>query len=519
MTRSVPSSVTNERESTIRSPGSRIPNRESVADEVLQRARCHRARCPHVVRHQPGERPLEPVGRSGGSNIGHAFDPVTKQPDVARRQRHQHVSDRGLLDRVEAPDRTEVDEPESVLVDDEHVAGVGVGVEEAVAQDLLEEAAHEPATQLGAVEVGAVEVLGVGQREADEPLLHQQSPAAQAGIHLRDPDRVALAEQRRHLGHRLGLAPEVELGAQPLRELVEQLAGTESLPDCRPALREVREECERSEIALHDRLDARPLHLDHDLLAGVQPRAVGLAHGRRGQRLPVELREHGLDLAADLGLDGRLDQLDGLGGHPILQLGELRTDLGREQVHPCRGDLAQLDVDAAGLLQHATKPRAGAFGRVLRRAPAEMNGPKPSCHAIRSSSRYRRNTSIRVPIARSGCGAMTRPACSPRAREPGRASRSSMTAVAIVAGMPIASMWSTRSSVPQSQPASPSARTPAMPQPMRPARSAVVQPRRMPSSRMEIAVVATASSVATAIRTRISGSDAAASTDAIIWAC
>ena len=50
-------------------------------------------------------------------------------------------------------------------------------------------------------------------------------------------------------------------------------------------------------------VDVRALDLDDDRLAGAQPGAVGLADRRRGERLPVELREHLLDVGAELGLE------------------------------------------------------------------------------------------------------------------------------------------------------------------------------------------------------------------------
>ena len=47
----------------------------------------------------------------------------------------------------------------------------------------------------------------------------------------RAPARWPLVEQRRHLGHRVGLPAEVELGAQALGELGEHLAGAHALPN------------------------------------------------------------------------------------------------------------------------------------------------------------------------------------------------------------------------------------------------------------------------------------------------
>ncbi len=76
-----------------------------------------------------------------------------------------------------------------------------------------------------------------------------------------------------------------------------------------------------------------------------------------------------------------------------------------------------------------------------------------------------------------------------------------MTAAAIVAGMPMATVWMASPSAPQSQWARPRASSPAQPQPMTPARRAFGQPRRSPSSRSDTAVMAAAMAMASVTRT------------------
>ena len=100
---------------------------------------------------------------------------------------------------------------------------------------------------------------------------------------------------------------------------------------------------------------------------------------------------------------------------------------------------------------------------------------------------------MRRRTARSGRGATTSPARSPIASEPGRASRSSATAAAIVAGMPMATRCRTRPSAPQSQLVH-AERDDERRRPSRatPASSAVPHPRRMPSSRSDTLVTTTA---------------------------
>ncbi len=335
-----------------------------------------------------------------------------------------------------------------------------------------------------------VEAGGVGHRPALEALLDEDPPRAQLAVERRHADRRVAVEPGGHLGHRVGLAPEVELLAQPAGELGEHVAGAHASAERGAPLGEVGEQGERGEVALHRRLDARALDLDDDGLAGAQPGAVGLADRRGGERLPVELGEHRVEVVAELGGEHSGDALARLGRHPVLQRRQLGAHVARQQVDAGRGDLAELDVDPAGLLEHAAQAHrlalevGGSARTATARSPrAGRGGRAPGSGGTRA---MRRRT------ARSGRGATTSPARSPIASEPGRASRSRATAAVIVAGIPIATRCSTRPSAPQSQRFTPSATVMATPQPSTPASSAVPHPRRMPSSRSDTLVMSDA---------------------------
>jgi hypothetical protein len=127
-------------------------------------------------------------------------------------------------------------------------------------------------------------------------------------------------------------------------------------------------------------------------------------------------------------------------GGTVLERGELRADLGRKQIDPGGGDLADIYVQTPGFLQHTPKPHARRFGSSFgfasspeKRAEAWLR-IKPDELAV--APRYLYSS----PDALSGRGAMTRPACSAPASDPGLANRSRATATPIVAGTAIATM-------------------------------------------------------------------------------
>ena len=286
-------------------------------------------------------------------------------------------------------------------------------------------------------------------------------------IDRRDADASGMVEPTGHLVHRVGLAPEVELGPQALSELLEHVAGPNAPTEGRAPLRKVGEQAERRQVALHRFLDARALDLDDNCFAGAQPRQVGLADRRRRERLPVELREQRLESRSELGLEHFGDPLARFGRYVLLETGELGADVAGQEVDASRGDLAELDVDAAGRLEHAPQPHRLGVDASARRAPSfDMSGPKPSRRGERGRARGSgAGRAMRLRTARRGRVATTRPARSPMASDPGRASRSNATAVAIVVGMPMARRCSIRPSAPQSQWLTPRATTIVTPQP------------------------------------------------------
>ena len=136
-----------------------------------------------------------------------------------------------------------------------------------------------------------------------------------------------VAEQGKALGRTLDGHPfkSVGAGSKAAGEVGQQLTRPHALAQLRPALRDVGEQRQRGEIALHRVLDVRALDLDDDRFPGTQSGAVGLADRRCGERFGVELGEHLPHRPAELGDQHRLDALE-----------RLRRDLVLEGDQPVR---------------------------------------------------------------------------------------------------------------------------------------------------------------------------------------
>ena len=178
---------------------------------------------------------------------------------------------------------------------------------------------------------------------------------------------------------------------------------------------------------------------------------------------------------------------------PVLQLGQLVAHLAGQQVDAGGGDLAELDVDAAGLFEHPAQPHAGRIDgplgslgggeerpeALLAAQPHELPvAPEHGDPAAHGAHRTRRDDEpgplARAPASPAGpAGRGSRPPPSSpgcRWRDSGRTAR--------------------RRPSPSRSGRAP--RACAVPQPMIAASSAVPHPRRLPSSRSDSSVVARA---------------------------
>ena len=425
ITRNVPSRVTSARESNDEVARKPDAERREHRDEVLQDASGRRRRWCGRGRPSAG-RARAPAARAATCSLTSATrsTPSRSSATSRRAMRDEHVDDRGLLDRVEPADRAEVDEPERAVAEDEHVPGMRVGVEEADRSTWSSiERSSSSASCRRSMLATAPSFAASATVKPFEALLDEEPAGAELAVDLRDPDVARRTDE--HAPSPPSRRPRAGSRA---RRAGSARTGRASRPSARPGRSCVRRWAtsassdKRREVALHHVRDAGPLDLDDDGLArsaaargrsdrSTPPRAAP----SRTRRTPARRRRR-----ARLRARARIRSTR-LGRNPVLQLRELVADLGGQQVDARRRDLTELDVDAAGRLEHAPQPHAvgivvrslGAGVRDEERPEALASGEahelavaaeRRSCAGCTRAQRARRDDETRALADRQRAG-------------------------------------------------------------------------------------------------------------------
>ena len=288
--------------------------------------------------------------------------PVADPRDVDLLDRVDQPEQVDPLLRVELPDKPEVEE-DDLLRDrvGQDVAGVRVAVEEAVDQDLLDDRPDEHGAELGGVEAGGAELVGLRDLDAVDELHGDDALAGQLVPDERDVD---LGEALHPVGEAPGvvrLVAVVELLEDALGELGDDRAQAHLARDREPLLGDAGHLLHDPEVGLRLGQDPRSLDLDGDERPVVEPAPGGPAPSMRPRRAP-----------------GRRSAYRASGGEPellgddrdhvlvaerrglALELGQLGDPLGRQDVAPAGHHLADLHVGRPELLEHRPDPRRAA---------------------------------------------------------------------------------------------------------------------------------------------------------------
>jgi hypothetical protein len=175
---------------------------------------------------------------------------------------------------------------------DEQVARVRIGVHERMDEDLLHVDPVERPRHLRARDPRPFERREVADLQIADVLQGERAAGAPVPEHLGDTDALVVREV---LGEALGVAPlgrEIELGAGRVPDLLGQPVEVHPEADAARHLEQADGEGGGREVGLHQHVDARPEHFDHDLLPRGQARPVHLGEGRRADRIGLDRGEH-----------------------------------------------------------------------------------------------------------------------------------------------------------------------------------------------------------------------------------
>ena len=194
-------------------------------------------------------------------------------------------------------------------------------------------------------------------------------------------DRHVDARQALHVLRELegvvGLAAVVELLEHAGRELLEHAGDVQRAHHLRPLRRDAGGVQQDPEVGADLVGDQRPLHLDGDLGAVVEERAVHLRRGGRRERLGLERGVQLLRRRPQLLDDRDAHLVAGERRHVVLQARELLGDVDRQGRGLAGDDLADLDVGRPELLQHHPQPHGGR-----RLLPSLREPPDPPLQAV-----------------------------------------------------------------------------------------------------------------------------------------
>ena len=248
---------------------------------------------------------------------------------------------------AELTHETQVQERQPTGVGVQHdVAGVWVGVEEAVDEQLLDGRPDERPRHPLAVD-GGVQEIRPGGLDTRHEVHREDAVGAQLPMDGRHPDAL---DRRQHVGQSpgvIGLHGVVELLEDAVRELLHQADRIEVTGQPRPGLRHLRELGDDAEIGPDLGLHVGTLHLDHDLAAVLQRGPVHLRQGRCRERLGLDGSVEVLRLCSELGPDDPPGALPRERRDRALELVQLGAPLLGQGVRTAAGHLAELHVRRA----------------------------------------------------------------------------------------------------------------------------------------------------------------------------
>ena len=170
----------------------------------------------------------------------------------------EDLGEEAPLLRPEPPHDAEIDRDDPALGIDEEIAGMHVGMEEAVAHGMAKEGLHQPRAERLQIVAGGTQGGMIGNRDAVDPFEREHAARAPRPIDLRHAEAFIVLGVLGHLGDGGGLHAEIHLDGDRFRERVDDRDGPEPARARVEALDHARGEEIAVEIALEALLDAGP---------------------------------------------------------------------------------------------------------------------------------------------------------------------------------------------------------------------------------------------------------------------
>ena len=167
---------------------------------------------------------------------------------ISRDEAVEDLGEEAALLRRQPPHDAEVDRNDAAFWVDEQIAGMHVGVKEAVAQRMTQEGLHQRASERRQVEAACFERLAIGERRAVDPFERQHRARSALPVDRRHAKVRIVLDVVAHLGDRRGFEPQIHLDGDRARERVDHLDEAQPPRFRLMALGGARREIERLEV-------------------------------------------------------------------------------------------------------------------------------------------------------------------------------------------------------------------------------------------------------------------------------
>ena len=321
---------------------------------------------------------------TGADRLGEIVDRVVRR-DIAGLEMHlgdaaviagdeaeQDLGEEAPLLVAEPAHDAAIDRDQPAFGIDEQVPRMHVGMEEAVANGVLQEGLDDVAAKRDRVMAGGAQRLDIGEADAVDPFVDQDLAGGELPIRHRHAEIRILSGILGEFGERRRLKAQIHLHGDRARQGLDD--GDEAQAPClgRACLRQLRAEAHGGEIAVEAVADSGPEDLDRNLAAVLAAGTVDLGDRGRCDRL-AELGENRLDRLAMGGFDRGTGLRHREGRHPVLQGRKILGDLHADDIGPRRQELAELDIGRAEPGQGRGEAGGGGAGAAALDQAAERD--------------------------------------------------------------------------------------------------------------------------------------------------